>query len=247
MRQEFCISKHEVEMMDKYSELTSDLHTDLHECLGHGSGKMMSGVEDDSLKAYGSTIEETRADLFALYYLADEKMVELGLVPDADAYKAEYYQYMMNGLITQLVRIQPGKNIEEAHMRNRSLIAQTMVMVNIDNKTFVRINSYTQLRELLGELLKEVQRIKSTGDYQAAKELVETYGVKVNQTLHHEVLSRYDQLNLAPYKGFINPRYTLVTDKDGNATDVTVDYTESYADQMLRYSRDYSTLPLVNN
>ena len=257
MRQEFCISKHEVEMMDKYSELTSDLHTDLHECLGHGSGKMMSGVEDDSLKAYGSTIEEARADLFALYYLADEKMVELGLIPDADAYKAEYYQYMMNGLITQLVRIQPGKNIEEAHMRNRSLIAhwclekgkeqKTMVMVNIDNKTFVRINSYTQLRELLGELLKEVQRIKSTGDYQAAKELVETYGVKVNQTLHHEVLSRYDQLNLAPYKGFINPRYTLVTDKDGNATDVTVDYTESYADQMLRYSRDYSTLPLVNN
>jgi dipeptidyl-peptidase-3 len=203
------------------------------------------------------TIEEARADLFALYYLADDKLVELGIMPDDDAYKAEYYMYMMNGLMTQLVRIQQGKNVEEAHMRNRSLIAhwclekgekdKTVVMVNRDGKNYVRVNDYKKLRNLFGELLAEVQRIRSTGDYEAAKELVENYGVKVDPVLHREVLDRYNKLDLAPYKGFINPVYTLVKDKQGNITDVTVDYTESYADQMLRYSRDYRTLPLVNN
>ena len=257
LRKEFCFSEHEVDLMNKYSDLTDDIHTDLHECLGHGSGKLLPGVESESLKAYGSTIEETRADLFALYYLADEKMEELGMMPNSEAYKAEYYLYMMNGLMTQLVRIQPGKDIEEAHMRNRSLIAhwclekgekdKTVVMVNRDGKTYVRINDYKKLRNLFGELLAEVQRIKSTGDYNAAKALVENYGVKVDPVLHREVLERYNKLDLAPYKGFINPVYTLVKDKQGNITDVTVDYTESYADQMLRYSRDYRTLPLVNN
>ena len=257
MRTEFCFSKHEIELINKYSDLTDDIHTDLHECLGHASGKMMPGVNDESLKAYAMTIEEARADLFALYYLADDKLVDLEMMPDKDAYKAEYYTYMLNGLMTQLVRIQPGKNIEEAHMRNRSLIThwclekgekdKTVVMVNRDGKTYVRVNDYKKLRNLFGELLKEVQRIKSTGDYNAAKDLVENYGVKVDGVLHREVLDRYNKLNLAPYKGFINPVYSLVKDKDGNITDVTVDYTENYADQMLRYSRDYSTLPLVNN
>ena len=257
LRNEFCFSRHEIDLMNKYSDLTDDIHTDLHECLGHASGKLLPGVSEESMKAYAMTIEEARADLFALYYLADDKLVELGIMPDDDAYKAEYYLYMMNGLMTQLVRIQSGKNIEEAHMRNRSLIAhwclekgekdKTVVMVNRDGKTYVRVNDYKKLRNLFGELLAEVQRIRSTGDYEAAKNLVENYGVKVDPVLHREVLDRYNKLDLAPYKGFINPVYTLVKDKQGNITDVTVDYTESYADQMLRYSRDYRTLPLVNN
>ena len=257
LRKEFCFSRHEIDLLNDYSDLTDDIHTDLHECLGHGSGKMMPGVGEESLKAYAMTIEEARADLFALYYLADPKMVELDMMPNKKAYEAEYYAYMMNGLMTQLVRIRPGKNIEESHMRNRSLIAhwclekgekdKTVLLVNRAGKTYVRINDYKKLRNLFGELLAEVQRIRSTGDYNAAKALVENYGVKVDPVLHREVLDRYATLNLAPYKGFINPVYTLVKDDKGNITDVTVDYTESYADQMLRYSRDYSTLPLVNN
>lgn len=257
LRKEFCFSRHEIELLNDYSDLTDDIHTDLHECLGHGSGKMMPGVGEESLKAYAMTIEEARADLFALYYLADPKMVELDMMPNKKAYEAEYYEYMMNGLMTQLVRIRPGMNIEESHMRNRSLIAhwclekgekdKTVLLVNREGKTYVRINDYKKLRNLFGELLAEVQRIRSTGDYNAAKALVENYGVKVDPVLHREVLDRYETLNLAPYKGFINPVYTLVKDDKGNITDVTVDYTESYADQMLRYSRDYSTLPLVNN
>ena len=257
MRKEFCYSDEEVELIDKYGDTTDDLHTDLHECLGHGSGKLLPGVDGDSLKAYGSTIEEARADLFGLYYVADQKLVDLGLTPNLEAYKAQYYTYMMNGLMTQLVRIQPGNDIEEAHMRNRSLIAHwcyeqgkadnVVEMVKRDGKTYVKINDYEALRNLFGQLLAEIQRIKSTGDYKAAQALVETYGVKVDPELHKEVLSRYERLDLAPYKGFINPRYTLVTDKDGNPTDVTIDYTEGYAEQMLRYSSEYHTLPLANN
>ena len=257
LRQEFCYSQAEVDLIGQYGDVTDDLHTDLHECLGHGSGKLLPGVDGDSLKAYGSTIEEARADLFALYYLADETLVDLGLTPNLEAYKAEYYTYMMNGLMTQLVRIQLGKDVEEAHMRNRSLIAhwclekgeadKVVELVKKDGKTYVKINDYEKLRNLFGQLLAEIQRIKSTGDYEGAKALVEQYGVKINPELHKEVLSRYNKLNLAPYKGFINPVYTLVKDNDGNITDVTVDYTETYADQMLRYSRDYRTLPLVNN
>ena len=257
MRKEFCYSDTEVELIDRYGDTTDDLHTDLHECLGHGSGKLLPGVDGDSLKAYGSTIEEARADLFGLYYVADQKLVDLGLTPDLDAYKAQYYSYMMNGLMTQLVRIQPGNDIEEAHMRNRALIAHwcyeqgkadnVVEMVKRDGKTYVKINNYEALRNLFGQLLAEIQRIKSTGDYPAAQALVETYGVKVDPELHKEILERYEQLDLAPYKGFINPVYTLVTDKDGNPTDVTIDYTEGYADQMLRYSRNYRTLPLTNN
>ena len=257
MRQEFCYSQAEIDLIQQYGDVTDDLHTDLHECLGHGSGKLLPGVDGDSLKAYGSTIEEARADLFALYYLADPKLVDLSLTPNLDAYKAEYYTYMMNGLMTQLVRIQQGKDIEEAHMRNRSLIAHwcfehgkadnVVELVKQNDKTYVRINDYEKLRTLFGQLLAEVQRIKSTGDYAAAKALVEQYGVKVDPVLHKEVLCRYKKLDLAPYKGFINPVYTLVKDDDGNVIDVTIDYTESYADQMLRYSRDYRTLPLVNN
>lgn len=253
MRQEFVISQTEIDMLDKYADITDDLHTDLHECLGHGSGKLLPGVDGDSLKAYGSTIEEARADLFGLYYLADDKMVELGLTPDSEAYKGQYYSYMMNGLMTQLVRIKLGNNIEEAHMRNRALIAHWVLekaqeaegtpaveMVKKDGKTYVQINDYATLRQLFGKLLAEIQRIKSTGDYNAAQNLVETYAVKINPELHKEVLERYEKLNLAPYKGFINPRYTAVKDKDGNITDVTIDYTEGYAEQMLRYSREYS-------
>ena len=257
MRREFCYSDAEVELIDRYGDTTDDLHTDLHECLGHGSGKLLPGVDGDSLKAYGSTIEEARADLFGLYYVADPKLVELGLTPDMEAYKAQYYTYMMNGLMTQLVRIQPGNNIEEAHMRNRALIAHwcyekgkddnVVEMVKRDGKTYVKINDYEALRNLFGQLLAEIQRIKSTGDYQAAQALVETYGVKVDPELHSEILERYQKLDLAPYKGFINPVYTLVTDKDGKPTDVTIDYSEAYADQMLRYSRNYRTLPLANN
>lgn len=254
---EFVYSDVERELIDKYGDLTSDLHTDLHECLGHGSGKLLPGVDPDALKAYGSTIEETRADLFGLYYVPDAKLIELGLTPTADAYKAEYYTYLMNGLMTQLVRIEPGNNVEESHMRNRQLIARwvyekgssdkVVEMVKKDGKTYVVINDYTKLRELFGQLLSEIQRIKSTGDFNAARDLVESYAVKVDSGLHAEILERYKKLNLSPYKGFVNPVYEAVTDKNGNITDVTVSYSEGYADQMLRYSRDYSTLPSVNN
>jgi dipeptidyl-peptidase-3 len=220
--------------------------------LGHASGQLLPGVDPDALKAHGSTLEEARADLFALYYIADPKTIELGVMPDAEAYKAEYYTYMMNGLMTQLVRILPGDNIEEAHMRNRSLIAHwcyeqrraenVVEMRKRDGKTYVVINDYEKLRALFGRLLAEVQRIKSTGDYEAGRLLVENYGVKVNPELHAEVLQRYQLLNLAPYKGFVNPRYELVKDNDGNITDVHVIYGEGYIDQMLRYSHDYSAL-----
>ena len=251
-RDEFVYSEYEKELLDKYADITGDLHTDLHECLGHGSGKLLPGVDPDALKAYGATIEEARADLFGLYYIPDSKMVELGLTPDSEAYKAEYYSYMMNGLLTQLVRIEPGCCIEESHMRNRQLIAAWALehgaqndVVNLvvkDGKTYVVINDYVKLRSLFGELLAEIQRIKSEGDYEAARELVEKYAVKVNPVLHTEILERYRALNLAPYKGFINPVYNAVTDNDGNITDVTIDYSEGYAEQMLRYSRDYSNL-----
>lgn len=245
-----------IALIDKYGDACDDLHTDLHECLGHGSGKMLEGVGDDALKAYGSTIEEGRADLFALYYLGDEKMVELGLTPNMDAYKSEYYTYIMNGMMTQLVRIEPGKTIEEAHMRNRAMIANwayehgkadnVIELYQKGDKTYIRINDYGKLRQLFGQLLGEVQRVKSEGDYEGARRLVETYGVKVNPGLHKEVLARYKALNLAPYKGFINPVYTAVRNQKGEITDVTISYGEGYADQMLRYSRDYSFLPDVN-
>lgn len=251
-REEFVYSEEELKLLDTYADITDDLHTDLHECLGHGSGKLLPGVDADALKAYGSTIEEARADLFGLYYLADAKLVELGLVPDAEAYKAEYYSYMMNGLMTQLVRIEPGRTVEEAHMRNRQLIARWALeqgreanvaeMVVREGKTYVRVNDYMQLRALFGKLLAEVQRIKSEGDYEAARRLVEDYGVQVDSELHAEVLQRYERLHLAPYKGFVNPVYTLQTDAEGNVTDVQVSYTEGYAEQMLRYSREYSNL-----
>lgn len=251
-REEFVYSDVERELLEKYADITDDLHTDLHECLGHGSGKLLPGVDPDALKAHGSTIEEARADLFGLYYLPDAKMVELGLVPDAEAYKAEYYSYMMNGLMTQLVRIEPGCTVEEAHMRNRQLIARwalehgkdekVVEMVVHDGKTYVRINDYAKLRTLFGKLLAEIQRIKSEGDYEAARQLVETYGVQVDPVLHAEVLQRYRSLHLAPYKGFLNPVYTPQTDAGGNIVDVQISYTEGYAEQMLRYSRDYSNL-----
>lgn len=251
-RDEFVYSPVEIGLLDKYADITGDLHTDLHECLGHGSGRLLPGVDPDALKAYGSTIEEARADLFGLYYIPDPRMVELGLVPDAEAYKAEYYAYMMNGLMTQLVRIEPGCNVEEAHMRNRQLIARwaleqgaeqkVVELVVRDGKTFVRINDYEQLRSLFGRLLAEVQRIKSEGDYEAARQLVETYAVRIDPALHAEVLERYRQLHLAPYKGFINPVYTPGYDAEGRWTDVKVDYTEGYAAQMLRYSRDYANV-----
>ena len=251
-RDEFVYSPVEIGLLDKYADITGDLHTDLHECLGHGSGRLLPGVDPDALKAYGSTIEEARADLFGLYYIPDPRMVELGLVPDAEAYKAEYYAYMMNGLMTQLVRIEPGCNVEEAHMRNRQLIArwaleqgaeQKVVELGVrDGKTFVRINGYEQLRSRFGRLLAEVQRIKSEGDYEAARQLVETYAVRIDPALHAEVLERYRQLHLAPYKGFINPVYTPCYDAEGRWTDVKVDYTEGYAAQMLRYSRDYANV-----
>ena len=255
--EEFVYSDAELQLIDKYADTTDELHTDLHECLGHGSGKLLPGVDPDALKAYGSTIEEARADLFGLYYVADPKLVELGLTPNADAYKAQYYTYLMNGLMTQLVRIEPGNNVEEAHMRNRQLIARwvyekgaadkVVELVKKDGKTYVVINDYGKVRELFGELLAEIQRIKSTGDYEAAHKLVEAYAVKVDPELHAEVLERYKKLNLAPYKGFINPKYEAVTDADGNITDVTVTYDEGYAEQMLRYGKDYSVLPSVNN
>ncbi len=254
--QEFVIGQEERELLDKYADLTDDLHTDLHECLGHGSGRLLDGVDPDSLKAYGSTIEEARADLFGLYYLADPKMQQLGLTPDAEAYKAQYYSYMMNGLLTQLVRINLGNNIEEAHMRNRALIAHwcyekgrgenVVELVRRNGKTYVKINDYTKLRTLFGRLLAEIQRVKSEGDYAGAQQLVETYGVKIEPELHKEIIERYHQLNLAPYKGFINPVYTAVRDEKGNITDVNISYGEAYADQMMRYSRDYATLPYIN-
>lgn len=253
---EFAYSTEEKELIDKYADLTGDLHTDLHECLGHGSGQLLPGVNQDALRAYGSTIEEARADLFGLYYLPDAKMRELGLTPDAEAYKAEYYTYMMNGLMTQLVRIEPGNTVEEAHMRNRQLIAQwvfvkgtsdkVVELVKKEGKTYVKINNYEKLRNLFGQFLAEIQRIKSEGDYDAARSLVETYAVKVDPELHAEVLARYRKLHLAPYKGFLNPIYEPVTDGKGNLTDVKVSYNEGYAEQMLRYSRDYANLPYRN-
>ncbi len=250
--EEFVIDKETSDLMDKYLFITDNLHTDLHECLGHASGRLLPGVDPDALKAHGSTLEEARADLFALYYLADPKLLELGLLDNPDAYKAEYYKYILNGLMTQLMRIEPGKDVEEAHMRNRQLIAawayengkkdNVIEMVKKDGKTFIKINDYKKLRDLFGELLGEVQRIKSEGDYEAGRDLVETYAVKVDPNLHKEVLDRYAKLNIAPYKGFVNPVYTPVLDKDGNITDVTVSYTEDYLPQVLRYSRDYRTL-----
>ncbi|WP_195571511.1 dipeptidyl-peptidase 3 family protein [Bacteroides nordii] len=255
--EEFVYSDAERELIDQYSDLTDELHTDLHECLGHGSGKLLPGVDPDALKAYGSTIEEARADLFGLYYVADPKLVELGLLSSDEAYKAQYYTYLMNGLMTQLVRIQPGNTVEEAHMRNRQLIARwvfekgaadkVVELVKKDGKTYVVVNDYEKVRQLFGELLAEIQRIKSTGDFAAARALVEDYAVKVDPVLHAEVLERYKKLNLAPYKGFVNPKYEAVTDANGTITDVKVSYDEGYAEQMLRYSKDYSPLPSVNN
>jgi len=254
--EEFMWSNVERKRAKEFASLTNNLHTDLHECLGHGSGKLLPGVDPDALKAYGSTIEEARADLFGLYYMGDPKMTELNLLPDKDAFKAEYYSFMMNGLLTQLTRVQPGKNIEEAHMRNRQLIAawvfekgkkdKVIEMVKRDSKTYVVINDYEKLRTLFGKLLAEIQRIKSTGDFEGGKKLVETYGVKVNQPLHDEILLRYKKLNLAPYRGFVNPVYTLVKNEKGEITDVTISYTENYIDQHLRYSKDYSVLPTNN-
>lgn len=254
--EEFVYSTEELDRIKAYGSLTSNLHTDLHECLGHGSGKLLPGVDPDALRAYGSTIEEARADLFGLYYLGDEKLVDLGLLPTPDAYKAEYYNFLMNGLMTQLVRIEPGNNVEEAHMRNRQLIARwvfekgadtkAVEMKKKDGKTYVVVNDYARVRQLFGELLAEVQRIKSTGDFEAARRLVEDYAVKVDPTLHAEVLARYKALNLAPYKGFVNPRYVVETNAEGAITDIKVDYTEGYAEQMLRYSKEYSSLPSIN-
>ena len=254
--EEFVYSTEELDRIKAYGSLTSNLHTDLHECLGHGSGKLLPGVDPDALRAYGSTIEEARADLFGLYYLGDEKLVDLGLLPTPDAYKAEYYNFLMNGLMTQLVRIEPGNNVEEAHMRNRQLIARwvfekgadtkAVEMKKKDGKTYVVVNDYARVRQLFGELLAEVQRIKSTGDFEAARRLVEDYAVKVDPTLHAEVLARYKALNLAPYKGFVNPRYVVETNAEGVITDIKVDYTEGYAEQMLRYSKEYSSLPSIN-
>ena len=248
-REEFVIDAETIALIDKYGDVCDDLHTDLHECLGHGSGQLLPGVDPDALKNYGNTIEEARADLFGLYYIADDKLVELGLTPDKEAYKSQYYTYMMNGLMTQLTRIKPGHQIEEAHMRNRALIARwclehgdAMQLVKRDGKTFVSITDYEALRRLIARLLAEIQRIKSEGDFEAARQLVEKYAVKVDAHLHEEVLSRYAKLDLAPYKGFLNPVMTPVTDEQGEITDVTLDYTEGYADQMLRYSRDYSLL-----
>lgn len=253
---EFVYSTEEKELIDKYADLTGNLHTDLHECLGHGSGQLLPGVDQDALKAYGSTIEEARADLFGLYYLPDAKMVELGLTPNEEAYKAEYYTYMMNGLMTQLVRIELGNSVEEAHMRNRQLIAkwvfekseadQVVELVKKEGKTYVKINDYPKLRDLFGQLLAEIQRIKSEGDYEAARRLVENYAVKVDPNLHEEVLARYEKLHLAPYKGFINPMYQALTDENGHIIDVKVSYDEGYAEQMLRYSKEYANLPYRN-
>ena len=252
LKDEFAYSQAEIELMKNYLALSDKLHTDLHECLGHGSGQILPGVSTSALKENSSTIEESRADLFALYYMADDKMLELGIFKHPDTYKAAYYQYILNGLMTQLSRIELGKDVEEAHMRNRKLIAEwayehgkannVIEFAKRDGKTFIRVNDYVALRNLFGELLAEIQRITSTGDYQAGVELVNKYAVKIDPTLHKEVRQRYDALNIPPYKGFVNPIYTPVYDKQGNITDVTLDYTEGYIDQMLRYSRDYSPL-----
>lgn len=254
---EFVWSDTERNLMNNYLFQADNLHTDLHECLGHGSGKLLLGVDPDALKAYSSTLEEARADLFALYYMADPKILELGLLPSEDAYKAAYYKYMMNGLMTQLTRIEPGKNIEESHMRNRQLIARwayehgkadnVVEFAKRDGKTYVVINDYEKLRSLFGKLLAEVQRIKSEGDYESGKNLVEEYGVIVDQDLHNEVLARYENLHIAPYKGFVNPVYTPITDENGNITDIQISYNEGYAEQMLRYSKDYSPLPIYTS
>jgi len=256
--EEFIYDPADIELQKRYGELSDNLHTDLHECLGHGSGQLAPGVKTDALKNYGSTLEEARADLFALYYLGDPKLVELGLVPSFDAAKAQYLHYILNGMMTQLARIQPGKDVEEAHMRNRMLIAMwcyekgqqgegepVIKKVTHDGKTYIEVTDYERLRELFGKLLCEIQRIKSEGDYEAGKTLVETYGVKVDQNLHNEVLKRYSNLNIEPYSGFVNPVYKPVMEK-GEITDVKVEYTEGYKDQMLRYSKDYSFLPSVN-
>lgn len=268
-RDEFVIDEDTISLMNQYEDITDDLHTDLHECLGHGSGQLLPGTDPDALKAYGSTIEEARADLFGLYYVADHKLVELGLTPNDEAYKAQYYGYLMNGLLTQTIRIKKGDKIEEAHMRNRALIAWWVMehaegaveLVKMDmnyasaedalkdsegniitTKTYVKINDYAKLRHLFGELLAEIQRIKSEGDFEAARQLVEKYAVNIDPELHREILARYKKLNLAPYKGFINPKMTLEMDEEGEITDVVLDYEESYVDQMLRYSDEYGTL-----
>lgn len=254
--EEFVWSNTERNSLKEFGFITDNLHTDLHECLGHGSGQLLPGVDPDALGVYGSTMEESRADLFGLYYIADPNLIELGLLKDKDAYKAEYYKFMMNGLMTQLVRIEPGKTIEESHMRNRALIAHWVLekgtadkvveFVKKDGKTYVVINNYDKVRSLIGELLAEVQRIKSEGDFNAAKQMVETYAVAVNPELHKEVLERYKKLGLAPYKGFVNPVYEVVKDDAGNITDIKVTYTEGYSEQMLRYSKDFSSLPTYN-
>ena len=260
MDKEFIIDEPTRQLILKYGDRCDDLHTDLHECLGHGSGQLLPGTDPDSLKSYGSTIEEARADLFALYYLADPKLVELGLTPNMDAHKASYYSYIQNGALTQLVRIKPGNTIEEAHMRNRALIAHWVLeqaksqktakpcveLVKQKGKTFVRVNDYAEMRHLFGTLLAEIQRIKSEGDYEGARKLVETYGVQVDAKVHKEILERYARLKLSPYKGFINPVYKAVRDAQGNITDVTISYDEAFDAQNLRYSRDYHFLPLVN-
>ena len=249
-REEFVVDEETIALLDQYADLTDDLHTDLHECLGHGSGQLLPGTAPDALRAYGSTIEEARADLFGLYYMADPMLVELGLLPDENAYKAQYYAYLMNGLMTQLTRIKPGHDIEEAHMRNRALIARWVhehaegatEWMTRDGKTYLKVNDYAKLRPLFADLLAEVQRIKSEGDYEAARLLVERYAVKVDSNLHQEVLQRYEKLHLAPYKGFLNPRLTPVLDEKGRVKDVVVDYDETYVEQMMRYSKEYSVL-----
>ncbi len=249
-RDEFVIDQETVHLIDMYGDITDDLHTDLHECLGHGSGQLLPGTDPDALKAYGNTIEEARADLFGLYYVADRKLVELGLTPDGEAYKAQYYTYLMNGLLTQTIRIKEGDKIEEAHMRNRALIARwtlehaegAVELVEIEGKTFVKVNDYERLRHLFCSLLAEIQRIKSEGDYEAARDLVEKYAVNIDPDLHREILARYKKLNLAPYKGFINPKMILEYDEEGKPIDVKLDYEESFVNQMLRYSDEYGTL-----
>lgn len=248
--QEFVADEATRALIEKYGDVCDDLHTDLHECLGHGSGQLLAGVSADALGSYGSTIEEARADLFGLYYIADAKLVELGLVPDVEAYKSQYYTYMMNGLLTQLTRIQPGNEIEEAHMRNRALIARWTLehypsavrLVKHEERTYVEVSDYELLRESFAKLLAEIQRIKSEGDFEAAKQLVERYAIHVEPKLHEELLARYKSLGIAPYKGFLNPKMEIVTDSDGNATDVRLDYTEAYDEQMLRYSKEYGYL-----
>lgn len=248
-KEEFVIDAETLQLIEQYGDICDDLHTDLHECLGHGSGQLLPGTDPDALRAYGNIIEEARADLFGLYYIADAKLVELGLTPNDEAYKSQYYSYIMNGLLTQLIRIQPGNQIEEAHMRNRALIAHwcyensnVIALVKRNGKTFVQIHDYEELRRLFATLLAEIQRIKSEGDYEAARQLVERYAVKVDPVIHAEILERYKRLNLAPYKGFINPKMTPVRNEKGEVTDIAVDYSEGYAEQMLRYSNDYGTL-----